>query len=248
VELNRRSFLIGGGLTAAGLLGLTPNSTLPAAAGVVDSGPVAEPLGVCRPQDPLGQLLKGNQRFARAWRSQTTASAMDERADAMASLWTNHCYESPDALASGQAPWASVLSCADSRVSPEWIFSAAPSDLFVIRSAGNTAFSNAIGSLEFGVEHLGTPLIMVMGHSGCGAVTAARDHEPLTPNLEDLVTPIRASLRPGETLEAAIKTNARQCARQLTERSPLLAEAERSGTLSIVVSYFDIRSGDVTLL
>ena len=248
MELNRRSFLIGGGLTAAGLLGLTPNSTLPAAASAVDSEPVAEPLGVCRPQDPLGQLLKGNQRFARAWRSQTTASAMDERADAMASLWTNHCYESPEALASGQAPWASVLSCADSRVSPEWIFGAAPSDLFVIRSAGNTAFSNAIGSLEFGVEHLGTPLIMVMGHSACGAVQAARNDAPLTPLLEQLVTPIRSSLTAGDDLEAAVKSNARFAAKQLTTRSQLLANAVTKGSLTIVASYFDIQSGQVTLL
>lgn len=166
----------------------------------------------------------------------------------MAGLWTNNCYLPADLLSKSQAPWAAILCCADSRVSPEWIFAAAPSDLFVIRSAGNTAFDNAIASLEYCVAVLETPLIMVMGHSACGAVKAARNDAPLTPLLEELVTPIRSSLTTGEDLEAAVKGNARYAATQLTQRSQVLADAVKTGALTIVASYFDIQSGKVTLL
>ena len=128
------------------------------------------------------------------------------------------------------------------------MFDAAPSDLFVVRSAGNTAFDDAIASMEFTVSALNTPLIMVMGHSACGAVNAARNDAPLTPLLEQLVSPIRSSLTPGEDLEAAVKGNARYAAQQLSQRSTLLADAVNKGQLKIVASYFDIHSGTVTLL
>ena len=166
----------------------------------------------------------------------------------MAGLWQRDCFLSSDVLANGQAPWAAVLTCADSRVSPEWVFDAAPSDLFVVRSAGNTAFDDAVASMEFTVSALQTPLIMVMGHSACGAVKAARNDAPLTPLLEQLVTPIRASLTAGDDLEAAVKGNARFAAKQLTTRSQLLANAVTKGSLTIVASYFDIQSGQVILL
>jgi len=166
----------------------------------------------------------------------------------MAKLWQRDCFLSSDVLATGQAPWAAVLSCADSRVSPEWVFDAAPSDLFVVRSAGNTAFDNAVASMEFTVSALKTPLIMVMGHSGCGAVKAARNDASLTPLLEQLVTPIRTSLTAGDDLEAAVKGNARFTAKQLTKRSQALSDAVTKGALNIVASYFDIQSGQVTLL
>ena len=133
-------------------------------------------------------------------------------------------------------------------MAPEWIFDAAPADLFVIRSAGSTAFDEAVASMEYAVSVLGTPLIMVMGHSGCGAVSAARNSDPLTPLLEQLVTPIRASLNDDETLEASIKANAVQAAKRLTERSTLLNAAVSAGNLKIVVSYFDISSGSVSLI
>ena len=93
----------------------------------------------------------------------------------MASLWNQNCFVPTDSLSNRQAPWASVLCCSDSRVPPEWVFDAVPSDLFVVRGAGNTAFTEAIASLEYAVSVLGTPLILVMGHSNCGAVTHHQD-------------------------------------------------------------------------
>ena len=253
MSCSRRSFLLGGGLTAAGLLGssfgnsarveATPIGALGEDSILIDENPRS-----CRPKDPLATLIEGNQRFAKAWKQSNQATTMAARADAMAGLWQRDCFLSSDVLANGQAPWAAVLSCADSRVSPEWVFDAGPSDLFVVRSAGNTAFDDAIASMEFTVSALNTPLIMVMGHSACGAVNAARNDAPLTPLLEQLVSPIRSSLTPGEDLEAAVKGNARYAAQQLSQRSTVLAEAVNKRQLKIVASYFDIHSGTVTLL
>ncbi len=192
--------------------------------------------------------MDGNQRFVAAWRQKNQATTMAARAEAMAGLWQHDCFLSADVLSTGQAPWAGILSCADSRVSPEWVFDAAPSDLFVVRSAGNTAFDDAIASMEFTVSALNTPLIMVMGHSACGAVNAARNDAPLTPLLEQLLTPIRSSLTTGEDLEAAVKGNARYTVQQLSQRSTVLADAVNKRQLKIVASYFDIHSGTVTLL
>ena len=251
--LNRRSFLLGSGLTAAGLIGSGLSDTAKAVAAPVSHAlesaiPTGENSNSCRPKDPLATLLEGNRRFAAAWQKNNEATTLPARADAMAGLWQRSCFLPANVLTNSQAPWAGLLSCADSRVSPEWVFDAAPSDLFVVRSAGNTAFNDAIASLEYTVGVLKTPLIMVMGHSACGAVKAARDNTPLTPLLEQLVTPIRASLTAGDDLEAAVKGNARYAAKQLTKRSQVLADAVNNGTLTIVTSYFDIQSGKVTLL
>ena len=251
--MNRRSFLLGSGLTTAGLISsgwgesakaeATPIPDLGISALLADETPRS-----CRPEDPLAALMDGNKRFVAAWRQKNQATTMAARAEAMAGLWQHDCFLSADVLSTGQAPWAGILSCADSRVSPEWVFDAAPSDLFVVRSAGNTAFDDAIASMEFTVSALNTPLIMVMGHSACGAVNAARNDAPLTPLLEQLVSPIRSSLTPGEDLEAAVKGNARYAAQQLSQRSTVLADAVNKGQLKIVASYFDIHSGTVTLL
>ena len=251
--MNRRSFLLGSGLTTAGLISSGWGESAKAeAAPITDlelsALPADETPRSCRPKDPLSALMDGNQRFVAAWRQKNQATTMAARAEAMAGLWQHDCFLSADVLSTGQAPWAGILSCADSRVSPEWVFDAAPSDLFVVRSAGNTAFDDAIASMEFTVSALNTPLIMVMGHSACGAVNAARNDAPLTPLLEQLVSPIRSSLTPGEDLEAAVKGNARYAAQQLNQRSTVLAEAVNKRQLKIVASYFDIHSGTVTLL
>ncbi|NCU76755.1 MAG: carbonic anhydrase, partial [Synechococcaceae bacterium WB7_1C_051] len=117
-----------------------------------------------------------------------------------------------------------------------------------VRSAGNTAFNEGVASLEYAVANLDVPLILVLGHSGCGAVTAAMSDAMLTPLLEDLVTPIRASFVPGNNLTEAIKSNACYSAAQLPKRSELLREAQTSGKLKIQPAYFDIESGQVSLL
>jgi carbonic anhydrase len=152
------------------------------------------------------------------------------------------------ALAEGQRPWAALISCADARVAPEWIFSAGSGELFQVRVAGNSAFDDGIASLEYAVAVLGVPLILVLGHSGCGAVKAAMGSAPLTPLLEDLVKPIRSSLQSGDDLTQAIEGNARYAASQLTKRSKVLLDAEASGKVKIKSGFFDIKSGVVKIL
>lgn len=239
MPLRRRQLLIGAALLGAGALSASP----PARA-----AEIADALTACRPEDPLAALLEGNARFARAWSAADRATSAATRSRALSRLWSANCITPASVLAKGQAPWAVILCCADSRVSPEWIFDAAPSDLFVIRSAGNTAFAEAVASLEYAVDHLGVPLVLVVGHSGCGAVTAALSSAPLTPLLSDLVAPIRASLEPGDDLDRAVRHNARHAAAQLSDKSQRIGQAVREGQLTIRSGIYDIASGRLTLL
>ena len=163
-------------------------------------------------------------------------------------IWDNECQIDPVALTQGQKPFAATLSCADSRVDPSWLFACGSGELFEVRCAGNTAFDDAIASLEYAVSALDTSLILVMGHSGCGAVQAAMADAPLTPLLEKLVTPIRASLKSGDTLSQAVQGNARYAAGQLTLRSQVLNDASAQGQLTIRSAFVDIGTGVVTLL
>ncbi|GCE64855.1 carbonic anhydrase [cyanobiont of Ornithocercus magnificus] len=243
--LNRRDFLLGSGITASGLLGgKQPIYALTAKPFLSNK----EDARSCQPADPLQALLEGNSRFAEAWQSKNIAASMDKRSRLMANLWLENCFLPAEAIVESQAPWAAVLACADSRAAPEWIFDAAPADLFVIRSAGNTAFDNAIASMEYGVQALKISLIMVMGHQNCGAVAAARRSDSLTPLLEKLVAPIRDSFCPGVDFNQAVCDNAVHAARQLTQRSLVLSKAKQQNQLKIVPAYFEIESGRVTLL
>ena len=196
----------------------------------------------------MAALLAGNRRFAALW--QSTAGALDprERMARFAALWSNNCQPDPAALARGQRPWAAVLTCADSRLSPEWLFDVGPGELFDVRSAGNTAFNAGIASLEYAVAELAVPLIVVLGHSGCGAVTAARASDPRTPLLEELVAPIRATLVASDDLNQAVRRHARAAAGQLAERSALLAEALAQGRLRIAAATCNLADGMVTVL
>ncbi|MFN9871387.1 MAG: carbonic anhydrase [Cyanobacteriota bacterium] len=229
----------------------------PAQAAAVEEGaevppprrPLAERLQVCRPPgDPLEELLRRNRAFATVWQEAERSGDPVERAGLLHDAWPLHCQVRPDALAEGQKPWAALLCCADSRVAPEWIFASGSGELFEVRAAGNTAFDAGIASLEYAVAELAVPLILVMGHSGCGAVGAALSDPPLTPQLAELVTPIRAALRPGDDLRRAIRANAAASAAALPARSALLQQAVAERRLRIAASVFDIGSGRVSVL
>ena len=251
VTLPRRSLLQAFSLVL-GVLGGMLGEARPAQASDRLDSPDPDPqllerLQACTPQDPLRRLQEGNVRFAAAWRA--AAAAPDEqRMEPLSSLWSHTCQIAPQALAQGQRPFAAVLSCADSRVDPGWLFDCAAGELYQVRSAGNTAFDQAIASLDYAVGVLGVSLVLVLGHSGCGAVQAAISDAPLTPLLEDLVQPIRAQLRSGDDLTQAVERNARHVAAQLTARSALLQDAVAAGRLTIRSAYCDIGSGVVTLL
>ena len=162
----------------------------------------------------------------------------------------------------GQAPFAIVLGCADSRVTPERIFDQAVGDLFVARVAGNVADASVVGSIEFGVGVLGAPLVVVLGHEQCGAVTAALEEidDPSVVRSEALgavTAPIRAHLEAAiaagddhATLshETAVAENVRGTVRELANHPGLLSERIAAGTLSIVGAVYSIETGSVTFL
>ncbi len=157
-------------------------------------------------------------------------------------------------LVNTQNPRVAVLSCADSRVPPELIFDEGLGDLFVVRSAGESADPLAVGSLEYAVEHLGTVVIVVMGHQSCGAVKAAcSGGKADSPNLEAVVTPIASSCtkvdksKP-DTFDLAARDHVHNVAQELLAKSVILKKAADEGKLSIVEAYYSLDSGEVTKL
>jgi len=158
-------------------------------------------------------------------------------------------------VASGQAPWATIVACADSRVPPELIFGGLGlGQLFVARNAGNLVDTAAIGTVEFGAAVLGSPLIVVLGHSRCGAVQAACDvvteNATFPGSIGPMIDPIvPAALavrdRPGDFLANTIRESALRTARRLTKASTILSDLADAGKLKIVAAEYDLDSGKV---
>lgn len=151
-------------------------------------------------------------------------------------------------LASGQAPYAIILSCADSRVAPEQAFDAGLGEVFVIRVAGNVANVSSIASIEYAVANLGTKLIVVMGHQSCGAVGAAIQGGDAGPNLNKLVSYIQPAVEKlGKDAPAVdiIKENANIAAGTLTAQSDIIANAVASDGVKIVTGYYHLDNGVV---
>ncbi len=156
-------------------------------------------------------------------------------------------------LVSGQHPHAEVLSCSDSRVPPEIVFDQGLGDLFVIRVAGNVASDAEIGSLEYGAEHLHVPLIVVLGHESCGAVTAAVQGGPPEGHLSSLVDLIKPAVEKtrgmsGDPVSNAVRMNVALVVKQLRSSTPILSELVAHGKLRIVGAVYSIDTGAVTWL
>jgi len=202
-------------------------STVVAAAGLEAPAPRT-------PQEALGLLKAGNDRFAR-------------NASTPVSLSVNRRRE----LASAQFPTATVLSCADSRVPPEHIFNVGLGDLFVIRTAGEVIDRSILASIEYGAEHLHIPLLVVMGHESCGAVRAAAESKGAvsSANLDYLLKAIQAARRPSPQERDEIKTlilaNVEQVINDAMTKSPLLRHMVDEGRLSVVGAYYELVSGRV---
>lgn len=184
----------------------------------------------------LAQLLTGNQRY-------TSGNA-------------SHPNQTTDhrlALTEGQKPFAAILGCADSRVPPNIIFDQGLGDLFVIRVAGNIIDNTVLGSLEFAVAQLNVPLIVVLGHEGCGAVSATARGSELSGNLHHIAEKIqpaveRAKLQPGNFIDNAIKANVQIVAEQLQNSEPLLARQVALGEVQVIPALYDLHSGKVEVL
>jgi carbonic anhydrase len=160
--------------------------------------------------------------------------------------------------AQGQHPLAAVLSCSDSRVPVEIIFDQGIGDLFVVRVAGNVAATDEIGTIEYAADHLGTPVVVVMGHTQCGAVTAVLDDAKLPPHIAALVSPIQPAVAKARQdnpeaardvlLQAAITNNVWQAIDDMLRQSPLLREKVRDDQVKVVGALYDIDSGQVQWL
>ncbi len=155
-------------------------------------------------------------------------------------------------VAKGQHPFAIVLTCADSRLSPELIFDLGLGDAFVLRNAGNISDIDVLGSIEYATEHLKVPLVVVLGHQGCGAVNAVLGKEHATGNLKELLqhvhVPEKLPEDKEEALRAAIKANTLHQAGRLTKQSKELAELASSGRLKIVAGVYSLRTGEIDWL
>jgi len=158
------------------------------------------------------------------------------------------------ALTKTQHPRVAVLSCSDSRVPPELVFDTGLGELFVIRSAGEDDDPLASGSLEYAVEHLGSSMIVVMGHQSCGAVTAAcSGAKAESVNLDAVVGPIVSScakIAPTrlESLDLAVRDHVHRVAQEVLAKSEILKKAFDEGKLTIIEAYYSLDTGEVTKL
>jgi carbonic anhydrase len=185
------------------------------------------------PAEALQALVEGNRRFVER--------KLTFYQDDLAILQQN--------TAEKQEPFASVLSCADSRVPVELVFDQSIGHVFVNRVAGNIATTEIMASVEYGAVVLGTKVIMVLGHSNCGAVKATIDGKAVPGQISSLYRFIRPAVdAAGANLDAAAVANAKIQAQLLKESSPALAELVKEGKLSVVAAFYDVASGKVTLL
>ena len=183
------------------------------------------------PDAALKELMDGNQRFTSG-----KLKAFDEDLAILKQKTVEK-----------QEPFAAVLSCADSRVPVEIVFDQSIGHVFVTRVAGNVITPEIIGSLEYGAAVLGTKVILVMGHSGCGAVKATMQGKGVPGQISSLFPHIQPGVDQGGTnLEAATKANAKIQATLLRESSTVISEMVKAGKLKVVAGYYDLGSGAVT--
>jgi carbonic anhydrase len=219
----------------AGALAIT--SATPRFAAVAEEAPRPNAIG---PDGALARLLEGNARY-------------------VANTPADRDFSAGRAARSGaQHPVACIVGCADARVAPDFVFDQGPGDLFVVRVAGNFVNTDGLASLEYGVQVLGAPLILVLGHSDCGAVKATIDvlksKVALPGHLPALVDAIRPAVdlaekaRASNPLAEAIAQNVRHTVRRLERAGPIIAERVADGRVKVVGGFYDIATGTVSLL
>lgn len=222
-------------LFAASALGLLVADS----AGAKEAKAPPKPENVLSPDASLKRLMEGNARY-------------------VAGVSHHHDFRHErEPLVGGQNPYAAVLSCADSRVAPEYAFDTGRGDLFVCRVAGNFAANETVASMEYTVAMLGTPLILVLGHDNCGAVSATikslKDDKPPPGHIPSLVAAIApavktASQQSGDALENAIRQNVIDNVAKLKSATPILSAAVEQNKLKVVGGIYHLRSGKVELL
>lgn len=219
---SRRNFLCG----AIGTAGLITGAV------VASSGP-AVAQSTLTPDQALQAMLDGNKRF--------TEGGLQSPNEDLSILKSK--------TAEKQEPFAAVLSCADSRVPVELVFDQSIGHLFVVRIAGNIATPEVTASLEYGIAVLGAKLLMVLGHSNCGAVKATIEGKAVPGQIGALYAPIWPAVNAaGDNLDAAIDVNAKIQATLLSRTSTIIAKALKDNELKVVAGRYDVASGVVSLL
>ena len=189
------------------------------------------------PAEAISKLKEGNGRYT-GGNLQHPGQTAERRAE----------------LAKSQYPFATILSCSDSRVPPEIVFDQGLGDLFVVRVAGNVIDDHGLGSIEYSVDHLGVRLIVVLGHQSCGAVQAAREtiaaKSKAPGHIQSLVTAIQPAVEATAKgdLEATIKANVKDVVQALRSSTPILKAKVDSGDLRVVGAYYSLDTGAVTFL
>ena len=213
--------------------------SLPVGLQAAGKGAPPKPQNVLSPDEALHRLIIGNGRYVKGAMRRHDFNA--ERA----------------ALALGQNPFAGILSCADSRVGPEFAFDTGRGDIFVCRVAGNFANRETIASFEYAVSALGTPLIFVLGHQGCGAIDATikqikggTTFPGHIPSLTEALMPAveTASDQTGDLLTNAIKENVLLTVQKLQNSEPILSAAVRQKKLKIAGGIYNLNTGKVELV
>lgn len=232
--VTRRDFLWTGTLAA-----LLPWSTGVARAAEPPPPGAPSPNAIA-PAEALKRILEGNARY--------TANTPNERDFSAGRA----------ARVQGQYPIAAILSCADSRVAPELAFDQGPGNLFVVRVAGNIVNPDLLASLEYGVRFLGTPLIMVLGHTGCGAVDAAikvlKTQAVLPGHLPELITAIKPAVlvaertQTGNLLDNAASENVRRQVARLKKSPPIVQQFYADRKIDTVGGMYDLGTGKIALV
>jgi carbonic anhydrase len=226
MRFDRATFLTGALAALGAALPQRARSAAPAGPGVP-------------PERGLELLIAGNKRFVAN--------------DFPPSSWIA---EKRELLKESQAPFAAILSCSDSRVIPEFVFIQGIGQLFVCRVAGNYPDDLVIGSIEYAVEHLGTRLLVVLGHQGCGAVKAVyaalETKKPLPPHLaaiEGLIAPgIESVVQAHGSMMAAVEANVRAAMRALRAAPPVISKEVSAGHVMVAGGVYELATGKVTLI
>lgn len=238
----RRAFLnkmLVGGALAGGYLSLGGNGfSASAQVKKPDEKAIGETpkTATLTPQEALEKLLEGNKRYASG-----------------KLIRPNQTSERRIAVAAKQSPFAIVLSCSDSRVVPEIAFDEGIGDLFVIRTAGNVSDDIVLGSIEYAVEELKVPLVMVMGHQNCGAVTAVVKGGKLPGHIFRIADAIKPAVekvkdQPGDAVDNAVRSNVKMEVAELKKSEPILEEKIKDGKLMIVGGRYDLSTGLVEVI
>ena len=191
-------------------------------------------------QEALQKLMDGNKRFVSGTLAQKDLSAKKR-----------------EELAKGQKPFATVLTCSDSRVPPELLFDQGLGDIFVVRVAGNVVDPIALGSIEYAAEHLGSPLVLILGHSKCGAVKATLESKGKPEGnigaiVKKIMPAVNAAKKKGgtqdEILETAIKENVKNVYADVMKNSKIIPHLVEEGKLMIVAGEYDITTGKIEMI